>query len=159
MQLSENITVPAPMAKVYDSLNDVTILKKCIPGCEELIKHSDTELEARVVLKIGPVKAKFSGQVTLDTTNAPDKFSLAGAGDGGIAGFAKGGADVELIADGDNTLLRYTAKAETGGKIAQLGSRLITSTARKLSKAFFENFEKIMRGETSLDGGPLTPAK
>ena len=106
------------------------------------------------MLKIGPVKAKFSGQVTLDTTNAPDKFSFAGAGDGGVAGFAKGGADVELIADGDFTLLRYPAKAETGGKIAQLGSRLITSAARKLSKAFFENFEKIMRGEMSPDGDP-----
>ena len=88
-----------------------------------------------------------------DTTHAPDRFSLAGAGDGGIAGFAKGGANVELTADGDNTLLSYSAKAETGGKIAQLGSRLITSTARKLSKAFFENFEKIMRGETSVDAG------
>ena len=159
MELSEDITIPAPMAKVFDSLNDVTILKACIPGCEELVKHSDTELEALVVLKIGPVKAKFSGQVTLDTTNAPDKFSLAGAGDGGIAGFAKGGADVELIADGDKTLLRYTAKAETGGKIAQLGSRLINSTARKLSKAFFENFEKIMSGEMSLDGDTTTPTK
>ena len=91
MELSEEITIPAPMAKVYDSLNDIAILKACIPGCEELVKHSDTELEARVVLKIGPVKAKFSGKVTLDTTHAPDRFSLAGAGDGGIAGFAKGG--------------------------------------------------------------------
>ena len=153
MELSEEITISAPMAKVYDSLNDIAILKACIPGCEELVKHSDTELEARVVLKIGPVKAKFSGKVTLDTTHAPDRFSLAGAGDGGIAGFAKGGADVELTADGDDTLLRYSAKAETGGKIAQLGSRLITSTARKLSKAFFENFEKIMRGEASIDAG------
>ena len=147
------------MAKVYDCLNDVAILHACISGCEELVKLSDTELEARVVLKIGPVKAKFSGQVTLDTTNAPDKFRLSGVGDGGIAGFAKGGADVELIEEGDKTLLRYKAKAETGGKIAQLGSRLITSTARKLSKAFFENFEKIMRGEMSPDGAPLPTAK
>ena len=153
MELSEEITIPAQMAKVYDNLNDITILKACIPGCEELVKPSDTELEARVVLKIGPVKAKFSGKVTLDTTHAPDRFRLAGAGDGGIAGFAKGGADVELTADGDKTLLRYSAKAETGGKIAQLGSRLIISTARKLSRSFFENFEKIMRGETSIDAG------
>ena len=151
MELSEEITIPAQMAKVYDCLNDTEILKACIPGCEELVKHSDTELEAIVVLKIGPVKAKFSGTVTLDKTHAPDLFSLAGAGDGGVAGFAKGGADVELTSDGDNTLLRYLAKAETGGKIAQLGSRLITSTARKLSRSFFENFEKIMRGETSID--------
>ena len=92
-------------------------------------------------------------------TNAPDKFSLAGAGDGGVAGFAKGGADVELIADGDFTLLRYTAKAETGGKIAQLGSRLIISVARKLSKAFFENFKKIMCGEMSQDRESPTLAK
>ena len=97
--------------------------------------------------------------MTLDTTNAPDKFRLSGVGDGGIAGFAKGGADVELIEEGDNTLLRYKAKAETGGKIAQLGSRLITSAARKLSKAFFENFEKIMRGEMSPNGDPPAPAK
>ena len=159
MELSEDITIPAPMAKVYDRLNDVATLHACIPGCKELVKHSDTELEALVVLKIGPVKAKFSGQVTLDTTHAPDKFSLVGLGVGGIAGFAKGGANVELIADGDNTLLRYTAKAEIGGKIAQLGSRLITSTARKLSKAFFENFEKIMRDEMSPDGDPPNPAK
>ena len=97
--------------------------------------------------------------MTVDTTNAPDKFSLAGSSDGGIAGFAKGGADVELIVDGDNTLLRYTAKAETGGKIAQLGSRLITSIARELSKTLFGNFEKIMRGEMSPDSDPPTPAK
>ena len=159
MELSEDISIPAPMTKVYDSLNDVAILKACIPGCEELVKHSDTELEAHVLLKIGPVKAKFSGQVTLDKTTAPDKFSLAGAGDGGIAGFAKGVADVELIADGDDTLMRYTAKAETGGKIAQLVSRLINSTARKMSKAFFENFEKIMRGAMPLDGDIATSTK
>ena len=147
------------MAKVHDSLNDVAILHACIPGCEQLVKHSDTELEAVIVPKIAPVKAKFSGQVTLDTPNAPDKFSLAGVGDGGGAGFAKGGADVELIADGDFTLLRDTAKAETSGINAQLGSRLIASTASKLSMAFFENFEKIMRGEMSPDRDPPPPTK
>ena len=102
-----------------------------------------------MTLKIGPVKAKFNGKVTLDTTNAPTGFSLTGEGDGGLAGFAKGGADVELIADGESTLLKYVAKAEPGGKIAQLGGRLITSTARKLSKMFFTKFEKIMSGEES----------
>lgn len=151
MELADEITIPAPMDKVYEGLNDVAILKACIPGCEELIKHSDTELEAKVVLKIGPVKAKFGGKVTLDTTNAPSGFSLSGEGDGGIAGFAKGGADVELIADGETTILKYTAKAETGGKIAQLGGRLITSTARKLSKMFFGKFEKIMSGEETIE--------
>ena len=125
MELADEITIPAPRAKVYDALNDVEILKACIPGCEELDKESDTELVAKVTLKVGPVKARFSGRVTLDRSRAPDSFSLAGEGDGGIAGFAKGGADVELVEDGENTILRYVAKAETGGKLAQLGGRLI----------------------------------
>jgi carbon monoxide dehydrogenase subunit G len=89
--------------------------------------------------------------VTLDPSKAPDAFSLSGEGDGGIAGFAKGGADVELVEDGQQTILRYTAKAEIGGKLAQLGGRLITSTAKKLSKMFFEKFEKVMSGEVKLE--------
>ena len=100
--------------------------------------------------KIGPVKARFSSKVALNPSKSPDAFSLAGEGDGGVAGFAKGGADVELVADGDKTILRYSAKAETGGKLAQLGGRLIMSTAKKLSKMFFEKFEKIMSGEEEL---------
>lgn len=151
MELADEITIPAPRAKVYDALNDVEILKACIPGCEELDEESDTELVAKVTLKVGPVKARFSGRVTLDRSKAPDSFSLAGEGDGGIAGFAKGGADVELVEDGENTILRYVAKAETGGKLAQLGGRLITSTAKKLSKMFFEKFEKVMSGEVELE--------
>ncbi|MEM9280108.1 MAG: carbon monoxide dehydrogenase subunit G, partial [Pseudomonadota bacterium] len=106
--------------------------------------NSDTELEAKVVLKIGPVKAKFSGSVTLDPAGAPERFSLTGEGNGGIAGFAKGGADVELSEDGEDTVLRYTAKADVGGKIAQLGSRLVKSTSEKLAKAFFENFAAVL---------------
>ena len=105
MELADEITIPAPLDKVYEGLNDIAILKACIPGCEALSWTNENELEARVILKIGPVKAKFNGKVTLDTTNAPTGFSLAGAGDGGLAGFAKGGADVELIGDGDSTLL------------------------------------------------------
>ena len=151
MELADEITIPASRAKVYEALNDVDILKACIPGCEEITRNSETELTARVSLKIGPVKARFNGQVTLDAERAPDGFSLQGAGDGGVAGFAKGGADVELIEDGENTILKYVAKAETGGKLAQLGGRLITSTAKKLSKMFFEKFEKIMSGEEKLE--------
>mgnify|MGYP001183300833 CR=1 FL=1 len=161
MELAEEITIAAPLDKVYEALNDITILKTCIPGCKELNWTSENELEAKVTLKIGPVKATFGGKVTLDPTNAPTGFSLAGEGDGGLAGFAKGGADVQLIADGDSTLLKYEAKAQTGGKIAQLGGRLITSTARKLSKMFFTKFEKIMSGEESLpkkeDAGEIVP--
>lgn len=151
MELADEIIIPESRAKVYKALNDVDILQACIPGCEELEKESESELVAKVILKVWAVKAKFSGRVTLDPSKAPDAFSLAGEGDGGVAGFAKGGADVELIEDGETTILRYTAKAQTGGKIAQLGGRLITGTAKKLSKPLFEKFEKIMSGEVELE--------
>ena len=144
MELADEVRITMPRAKVYAGLNDPEILKQCIPGCDELIKHSDTELEAKVVLKIGPVKAKFSGNVTLNPINPPEKFSLTGDGSGGIAGFAKGGAEVELIEDGDETILKYTAKADVGGKIAQLGSRLVTSTSKKLAGKFFETFAEVI---------------
>ena len=149
MEMQDEIRIEAPRARVYEALNDPDILKQCIPGCEELIKHSDSELEAKVVLKVGPVKAKFGGTVTLDKSQAPDRFSLSGEGNGGVAGFAKGGADVELEADGDATILRYTAKADVGGKIAQLGSRLIHSTAKKLAGKFFESFAEAVQAEAA----------
>lgn len=144
MELNDEIFIAAPKEVVYEALNNPDILKQCIPGCEELIKVSDTQLTAKVVLKIGPVKAKFAGDVSLDTQGAPDKFSLTGQGNGGVAGYAKGGADVELVEQDGGTMLIYEAKAEIGGKLAQLGSRLVVSTAKKLSKAFFENFEKVV---------------
>jgi carbon monoxide dehydrogenase subunit G len=151
MELQDEITIPVSRDKVYEALNDVAVLKACIPGCEELEWEGENDLVAKVTLKVGPVKAKFGGRVTLDPSKAPDAFSLSGEGDGGIAGFAKGGADVELVEDGQQTVLRYTAKAEIGGKLAQLGGRLITSTAKKLSKMFFEKFEKLMSGEVELE--------
>ena len=146
MELSDEVTIPAKRDIVYKKLNDAAVLKECIPGCEELERRSDTELDAVVVLKIGPMKARFKGSVTLDPTGAPGSFSLSGEGNGGVAGFAKGGAAVELLEQGDETLLKYKAHAEPGGKIAQLGSRLIESTAKKLSSAFFGNFEEHMTG-------------
>ncbi|MBT6532619.1 MAG: carbon monoxide dehydrogenase, partial [Marinovum sp.] len=118
-------------------------------GCEELIKHSETELEAKVVLKIGPVKARFSGNVQLDTAGAPDAFSLTGQGNGGAAGHAKGGADVTLSADGETTILRYEAKVDIGGKLAQLGGRLIQSTAKKLAEKFFKSFADMVNQDVS----------
>jgi carbon monoxide dehydrogenase subunit G len=148
MELSDEIIINAPKDKVYAALNDPAILQQCIPGCEELIKHSNTELEAKVVLKVGPVKARFSGDVQLDTAGAPDAFSLTGQGNGGAAGHAKGGADVTLTADGDQTILKYEAKADIGGKLAQLGSRLIQSTAKKLAAKFFKSFADVMDEET-----------
>ena len=144
MELNDEVRIAAPRDVVYAALNNPDILRECIPGCEELEKTGDNELQAKVVLKIGPVKAKFGGKVTLDPRDAPDRFSLKGEGNGGVAGFAKGGADVELEADGDETILRYAAKAEIGGKLAQLGSRLVTSTSQKLAAKFFETFaEKV----------------
>lgn len=147
MELQDEIRIAAPRDQVYAALNDPEILKKCIPGCEELIKHSDTELEAKVTLKVGPVKARFSGSVVLDSSQAPDGFSLQGEGNGGVAGFAKGGADVELTEDGDETILKYQAKAAIGGKLAQLGSRLITGTSKKLAAKFFASFAKELSAE------------
>ncbi len=144
MELQDEIRIEAPRDVVYAALNDPEILKQCIPGCQELEKTSDTDLVAKVVLKIGPVKATFGGKVKLDPSKAPEKFSLTGEGSGGIAGHAKGGADVELIEDGNATLLRYEAKADVGGKIAQLGSRLIVSTSKKLAGNFFEKFAEIL---------------
>ncbi|NCZ64958.1 MAG: carbon monoxide dehydrogenase [Rhodobacteraceae bacterium] len=144
MELADEIIINAPKDQVYAALNDPKVLKQCIPGCEELIQHSDTELEAKVVLKVGPVKARFGGEVTLDKSGAPDAFSLSGQGNGGAAGHAKGGADVTLTADGDTTTLKYVAKAQIGGKIAQLGSRLIQSTAKKLAGRFFTSFAEVM---------------
>jgi uncharacterized protein len=146
MELQDEIRISAPRDEVYAALNDPEVLKQCIPGCEELTKTSDTDLEAKVVLKVGPVKARFGGQVQLDTSGAPGSFSLTGQGSGGAAGFAKGGADVTLTEDGDETVLVYVAKADVGGKLAQLGSRLITGTAKKLSAKFFENFQTVMAG-------------
>tara|TARA_X000000368_G_scaffold413706_1_gene402237 strand:- start:1055 stop:1504 length:450 start_codon:yes stop_codon:yes gene_type:complete len=145
MELNDEITIPAKLELVYKSLNNIEVLKACIPGCEELLEEEDGKLSARVVLKIGPIKAKFKGKVTLDLSNGPKKYSLTGEGDGGVAGFAKGGADVELIEQNDETILKYVAKSEVKGKIAQLGSRLILSTAKKLSKTFFENFKEYMQ--------------
>lgn len=142
MELQDEVLIPAPRDVVFAALNDPEILKLAIPGCEELTKTSDNELEAKVALKVGPVKARFGGKVTLDPSEAPDKFSLTGEGNGGAAGFAKGGAQVWLEDRDGETLLRYEARADIGGKIAQLGSRLIQGTAKKLAAKFFDDFAK-----------------
>ena len=135
--------IEAPIAKVWAALNDPDVLKACIPGCESLEKKSDTQLAATVALKIGPIKARFAGEVELQNLKPPHSYTIAGEGKGGIAGFAKGGADVVLKEEGaDSTLLTYTAKADVGGKIAQLGSRLIQSTSKKLAGQFFSEFNK-----------------
>ncbi|MDX8510858.1 SRPBCC family protein [Mesorhizobium captivum] len=140
--------IAAPVEKVWEALNDPDILKDAIPGCQALQKKSNTELAATVVLKIGPIKATFNGEVALKNLKPPRSYTIQGEGKGGIAGFAKGGADVTLTADGaDTTILKYAAKAEVGGKIAQLGSRLIESTSKKLAGQFFSTFGKKLNGD------------
>ncbi len=135
--------IAAPVDKVWAALNDPAVLKGSIPGCQSLEMKTPTDMAATVVLKIGPIKATFNGEVTLKNLNPPHSYTIQGEGKGGIAGFAKGGADVTLTADGDGaTLLKYAAKADVGGKIAQLGSRLITSTSKKLAGEFFSTFGK-----------------
>ena len=139
--------VAAPIDKVWQALNDPDVLKACIPGCQSLEKRSDTEFAATVVLKIGPIKATFAGEVALKNLNPPRSYTIEGEGKGGIAGFAKGGADVSLSEDGpDATILKYATKADVGGKIAQLGSRLISSTSKKLAGEFFSSFGKKLGG-------------
>ncbi|MCC4247315.1 SRPBCC family protein, partial [Stappia indica] len=127
-------------------LNDADVLRRCIPGCEELEKVSDREMTATVVAKIGPVKATFKGAVTLENLNPPESYTIVGEGKGGVAGFAKGAADVSLAEDGAETVLSYTVKAQVGGKLAQLGSRLIVSTSRKMADEFFGKFKEIVEG-------------
>jgi carbon monoxide dehydrogenase subunit G len=143
MDMQGEERIEAPIQKVWEALNDPDVLKECIPGCESLEKKSDTNLEAMVTLKIGPIKAKFQGAVELKNLKPPHSYTIQGEGKGGIAGFAKGGADVTLKEDGAGaTVLTYTAKADVGGKMAQLGSRLINSTSKKLAGQFFDTFYK-----------------
>lgn len=140
VELEGQERIAAPVQTVWEALNDPDILRECIPGCESLDKKSDTEMEAVVALKIGPIKARFNGEVELVNLQPPHSYTIQGEGKGGIAGFAKGGADVKLEEDGEGgTLLSYVAKADVGGKIAQMGSRLIVSTTKKLAGQFFSN--------------------
>lgn len=147
MKMSGEEVIAASREVVWRALNDPQILKQCIPGCESIVKHSDTQLEARVIAKVGPVKAGFNGVVNLSNLNPPNSYRISGEGKGGLAGFASGGADVRLEdADGGATRLSYDVDAQVGGKLAMLGSRLIDSTARSMATQFFEKFASIVGG-------------
>lgn len=146
MEMTGERRIPAPRQKVWDALNDPEILKQCIAGCESLDKTSDTEFSARVTSKVGPVTAKFTGKVQLSDVDAPNGYTISGEGQGGVAGFAKGGAKVQLADDGVGTLLTYEANGTVGGKLAQIGSRLIDSTARKMADDFFDKFAEAVGG-------------
>jgi len=143
--------IEASREKVWAALNDTQILKESIPGCEQINRLSETEMTATVVAKVGPVKAKFTGQVTLSDLNPPNSYRISGEGKGGAAGFAKGGANISLQSDGNATVLSYSVDATVGGKLAQLGARLIDGTAKKLAGEFFANFADIVSDSFSDD--------
>ena len=147
MDMSGTQRIEAPREKVYGALNDTEVLRQCIPGCQTIEKISDDELKATVRLKIGPMKVSFNGKVTLSDLDPPQGYTIAGEGSGGVAGHAKGSASVKLEADGEATDLSYTVKADIGGKIAQLGSRLIDGTAKKLAAEFFSRLNQVVSGE------------
>ena len=146
MKMSGEEMIAAPRASVWKALNDTDVLKKCIPGCESIIRHSPTKMEARVVVKVGPVKAGFTGVVNLTDMDPPNGYRISGEGKGGLAGFATGGADVKLEDAPGGTLLKYDVDAQVGGKLAMLGSRLIDSTAQSLATQFFEKFAAAAAG-------------
>jgi carbon monoxide dehydrogenase subunit G len=140
MELNDEKRIPAPREAVWNALNDPEVLRACIPGCEAVDKRSETEFTARVVVAVGPVKAKFTGEVNLTDIDPPNGYTISGKGSGGVAGFGKGSAIVKLRDDGAGTILAYTVNASVGGKLAQIGQRLIDSTAKKLADDFFAKF-------------------
>ena len=146
MDMSGEYTIPAPREKVWEALNDPEVLKQCIDGCQSLEKTSDTEFQAKVTAKVGPVKATFNGKVNLSDIDPPNGYTISGEGQGGVAGFAKGGAQVRLSGEGNETVLNYEANAEVGGKLASVGSRLVLGVAKKTADDFFSKFTDIVGG-------------
>ncbi|MEM1019723.1 MAG: carbon monoxide dehydrogenase subunit G [Pseudomonadota bacterium] len=141
MEMSGEQQIAAPKQTVWDALNDPDTLKACITGCQTLEKTTETHLEASVKAAVGPVKATFKGEVDLENIDPPNSYTLSGQGKGGAAGFAKGSADVALEENADGTLLRYTVKANVGGQLARIGSRLIDGAAKKYADEFFTAFK------------------
>ena len=148
MKMNGEFRVPTDRETVWRALNDPAVLKECLPGCQEIEKTSDTEMTATLVIKVGPVKATFKGGVTLSDLDPPNGYTLSGQGQGGTAGFASGEAKVSLVEEDGATVVQYDVDAKVGGKLAQIGSRLIDSTAKKLAKQFFDSLaEKLGGGE------------
>lgn len=151
MEMTGEHRIEASREAVWTALNDPDVLRQCIPGCEELEKTSETGFSAKVKAKVGPVSAKFAGAVTLSDLDPPQSYTISGEGKGGAAGFAKGGATVNLAEDGGATVLRYQVEAQVGGKLAQVGARLIDSAAKKMADDFFASF-------AGLVGAPVAEA-
>jgi hypothetical protein len=165
MEMTGEFRIPAPRQRVWEGLNDPEILKSSIPGCQTIEKLSDTEFTAKVLAQVGPVKANFAGKVTLSDLQPPQSYTIAGEGTGGVAGFAKGSAKVNLDEDGGATVLHYAVQAHVGGKLAQIGSRLIDSVARRMAENFFTRFVAAVApeqvapaaaGATQVQGGAPT---
>jgi hypothetical protein len=144
MDMTGEYRIAASRREVWAALNDPEVLRQCIPGCEELERLSDTEMAAKVTAKIGPVKARFAGGVTLSDIAAPESYIISGEGKGGAAGFAKGSAKVRLVENAGDTVLHYEAHAQVGGKLAQLGTRLVGGTAKKMADDFFGRFSEVV---------------
>jgi hypothetical protein len=159
MEMSGEQRIALAQQKVWDALNDPEILKACIPGCDSIEKVTDTEYKVGMTAAVGPVKARFAGKLQLKDLNPPNSYALAFDGTGGAAGFGKGGATVSLSPEGDATLLRYTANAQVGGKLAQVGSRLIDGVARKMADDFFARFNaKVAPAPAAAAAAPVSAA-
>ena len=154
MDMRGEYRIAAPREEVWRALNDPDVLRRSIPGCQEIEKITDTHFTAKVTAKVGPVKAKFVGAVSLSDLDPPNGYTISGEGKGGAAGFARGGARVTLTQDGDGTLLTYTVNAAVGGKLAQIGSRLIDATARKMAQQFFSAFAEAVVGAVPAEPPP-----
>jgi carbon monoxide dehydrogenase subunit G len=146
MTMNGEVQLASPREVVWAKLNDPEVLKASIPGCEEMERTEDNGFRATVKVKVGPVSARFKGKVTLSDLDPPNGYKINGEGEGGVAGFAKGGAAVKLAEKDGGTLLIYDVEAQIGGKLAQLGQRLINGTAKKLADEFFTNFAKAVQG-------------
>lgn len=144
MDINGEFEIPASRQQVWEALNDPDVLAQCIPGCESIERTSDTEMLAKMKAKIGPVKARFESHIVLSNLNPPNSYTLSGEGKGGPAGFGKGSADVTLTENEGNTTLRYTAALQVGGKLAQVGSRLVGGAARKIADDFFTRFVEVV---------------
>lgn len=149
MEMISKQKIAASREQVWAALNDTEILRKSMPGCESFDAISENTFEAKITAKVGPVKAKFKFNVELTDIRPPHGYLISGEGQGGVAGFAKGSAMVELSEDGSETILSYTVKANVGGKLAQLGARLIDGTAKKMADEFFSNFNAMLSGNES----------
>ncbi len=159
MDMTGERRIPAPRQRVWEALNNPDVLKASIPGCESMEKLSGHELKATAAVKIGPIAARFTGKVQLLDLDPPNSYRIDGEGQGGVAGFAKGGAVVKLVDDGAGTLLSYDVKAQVGGKIAQLGARLIDATAKQMADAFFNNFSNaVAAAEPVAETAPVAVA-